>query len=64
MSGWDSVRKAMEMVEGRVEFVVVELAQDWSWKGWMQNKYGGWEFGLCGENGVWRAVRMVCGDAE
>ena len=29
--------------------------------GWRQGRYGGyggWKFGLGGENGVWRAVRM------
>ena len=23
----------------------------WSWLGWMQGRYGGWEFGLGGERG-------------
>ena len=27
--GWDSVRRAVDMVEGRVELVGVELAREW-----------------------------------
>ena len=56
--GWDSVRRAVDMVEGRVELAGVELVREWSWMGWRPCRYGGWEFGLGGENGVWRAVRM------
>ena len=59
--GWDSVWRAVDMVEGRVELVGVELAREWSWVGWRQGRYGGyggWEFALGGENGVWRAVGM------
>ena len=59
--GWDSVRRAVDMVEGRVELVGVELEREWSWVGLRHGRYGGyrlWEFGLGGENGVWRAVRM------
>ena len=26
--------------------------------GWRQGRYGGWEFGLGGENGVWQVVHM------
>ena len=33
--GWDSVRRVVDMVEGRVELVGVELAREWSWLGWM-----------------------------
>ena len=29
--GWDSVRRTVDMVEGRVELVGVELAREWSW---------------------------------
>ena len=59
--GWDSVRRAVYMVEGLVELVGVELVREWSWVEWRQSGhsvYGGCEFGLGGENGVWRAVRM------
>ena len=59
--GWDSVRRAVDMVEGRVELIGVELAREWSWVGWRHGRHGGygwWEFGLDGGNGVWRAVRM------
>ena len=58
---WDSVGRAVDMVEGRVELVGVELAREWSWMGWRQGRYGGydgWEFGLGGGNRMWRAVRM------
>ena len=60
--GWDSVRRAVDMVEGRVELVGVELAREWSWVGWRQGRYcghGGWEFGLGGENEVWRMRSWV-----
>ena len=43
--GWDSVQRAVDMVEGRVELVAVELAREWSWVGWRQGRYGGWELG-------------------
>ena len=45
---WDSASRAVDMVEGRVELVGVELAREWSGVGWRQGRYGGWEFGLCG----------------
>ena len=54
--GWDSVQRAV--VEGRVRLVGVELAQEWSWVGWIKGRYGGSEFGLGGESGPWRSVRM------
>ena len=65
--GWDSVRRAVDMVEGRVELVGVELAQKCSWVGWRQGTcrydgYGGWEFGLGGENGVWQAWSLIGGE--
>ena len=59
--GWDSIRRAVDMVEGQVELVGVELVREWSWVGWRQGRYGGYDgckFGLGGENGVWRVVRM------
>ena len=59
---WDSVRRAVDMVEDRVEFIGVELAREWSCVGWRQGRFGGygwWEFGLGCENGVWLAVRML-----
>ena len=31
MSGGDSVWRAVDMVEGRLELVGVELAREWSW---------------------------------
>ena len=43
--GWDSVRRAVVMHEGRVELVGVELARESSWVGWRQ--------GRCGGVGVW-----------
>ena len=49
------------MVKGRVELVGVELVREWSWVGWRQGRYSGWEFGLGGENRVWRTVRVRCG---
>ena len=62
--GWDSVRSAVDMVEGRVELVGVELAREWRLVEWRQSRYGGWEFGLGGENGVWRAVCMRVGGED
>ena len=53
--GWDSVRRAVDMVE----LVGAELSREWSWVGWRQGGYGGWEFGLGGENGC--SERCVCG---
>ena len=31
--GWDSVRRAVDMIEGRVMLVAAELAWEWSWVG-------------------------------
>ena len=45
--GWDSVRRTVDMIEGRVELVGIELAREWSWAGWRQGRYGGsggWQF--------------------
>ena len=46
---------------GRVVFVGVELAREWSWVGWTYGRYGGWGFWVCGESGVRRAVLMRSG---
>ena len=32
---------AVDVVEGRVKLVGVELAREWSWVGWRQGVYGG-----------------------
>ena len=36
--GRDSVRRAVDMVEGRVELVGVELAREWIWVGLRQGR--------------------------
>ena len=46
--GWDSVRRAVDMVEGRVELVGVELAREWRCVGWRQGRYGGYRVGSLG----------------
>ena len=33
--GWNSLRRAVDMVEGRFGLVGVELTREWSWVGWV-----------------------------
>ena len=57
-SGWEGVGCDWDWIwswVGSNWLVGVELVREWCWVGWRQGRYGGyggWEFGLGGENGV------------
>ena len=42
LGGWDTARRTVDMVQGRVGLVGVEFAREWSWVGLMLCRYDGW----------------------